>query len=77
MPIAQEGEDEATVEARIARLAWICADPHKAGLHMARLARGLDRLRKGEDAPFSFAPPVLACATLARGGPAFTLEPDT
>ena len=71
------GEDDATVDKRLARLQWIAADPRKAVRHMARRSRGLLRLRLGASAaPRSFDPPRLACAALADGGEALTAGPD-
>ncbi len=69
--LAYEGEDDATVEKRIARMAWIARDPVKAMRHLVRQARGLLRARLGgHAAPPSFALPVLACATLVSAMPA-------
>lgn len=64
--IAYAGEDDATVEKRIARMEWIARNPVKALRHLSRRADGLLRARLGGcHAPPSFAPPVLACAPLA------------
>jgi hypothetical protein len=68
--IAYAGEDDATVEKRIARMEWIARDPHKALRHLARRADGLLRARLGGGhAPPSFTPPTLACAACGDGAP--------
>jgi len=76
--IAYAGEDEATVDARIARMEWIARDPVKALRHECRRMRGWLRARLCADmTPVSFAPPVVACAVLAAGAGGFAVEPDT
>ena len=56
-----DGEDDATVAARLDTLAWIARDPDKAARHLARRLRGLKRWRVGaQSAPVSWAPPRLA-----------------
>ncbi|MDX2235623.1 MAG: hypothetical protein NW200_14085 [Hyphomonadaceae bacterium] len=70
--LAYAGEDDATVEKRIARMEWIARDPVRAMRHLARRADGLLRARLGGVfAPPAFAPPALACAPLvaAVAGP--------
>ncbi|MDX2233078.1 MAG: hypothetical protein NW200_01150 [Hyphomonadaceae bacterium] len=69
--IAYDGEDDATVEKRIARMEWIARNPVKAMRHLARRADGLLRARLGGVfAPPSFAPPILPCPALASAAPA-------
>lgn len=73
-----EGDDDATVEKRIARMEWIARDPWKALRHLSRQVRGWMRSRLcAEVAPQSFSPPVLACVALADGAGAFARAPDT
>lgn len=63
--LAYAGEDDATVDRRLARMQWMAADPRKALRHLSRRADGLLRARLGGcAAPLSFAPPALACAAL-------------
>ncbi len=77
--MAYDGEDDATVARRIARMEWMAADPWKALRHLARRARGLLRVRLcAMSAPLSFAPPVIACAPCSAGlqtGPVVAMEP--
>lgn len=63
--LAYEGDDDATIAARIDRAAWIARDPVRALKHMVRRVRGLARLRFAMVAPADFTPPRLACAPLA------------
>ncbi len=76
--LAYVGEDDATVEKRIARMEWIARDPVKALRHLMRLARGFMRARLGGAfAPPEGAPVAVGCGLLAAGADALTLEPDT
>ena len=64
--LRRDGEDDATVAARVDKLAWIARDPLKALRHLARRMRGWRRARRGaEVAPVSWTPPVLAPIALA------------
>ncbi|MDX2233669.1 MAG: hypothetical protein NW200_04145 [Hyphomonadaceae bacterium] len=65
--LAYAGEDDATIQKRIDRAAWIAADPVGAMKHMVRSHRGLLRLRFGMVAPADDAPPILAVAALCAG----------
>lgn len=65
--LAYEGDDDATIAARIDRAAWIARDPVAALKHMVRQVRGLARARFAMVAPVDFTPPRLACAPLCDG----------
>ena len=78
-----DGEDEATVAARIARLDWIARDPKKAARHMARVLMrrgggGFQRWRLGaQSAPVAWAPRRPAIAALPLSAALFADAPDT
>lgn len=68
--LAYEGDDDATIAARIDRAAWIARDPLAALKHMVRGRRGLARLLFAMVAPTSFTPPRLPCAPLCAAAAA-------
>jgi hypothetical protein len=77
--LAYLGENDATVDARIARMEWIARDPVKALRHLARRARGFVRALKvcATVAPVSFAPPSLPTAPLCAGAEGSAPAPET
>ncbi len=73
----RDGEDDATVEARVKFIAWIAEDPWAAGKYLARQLRGWEAHRHAHYVNVLCLPPrVMGCA-LSRARVFESPAPDT
>jgi len=75
--LRRDGEDDATVEARVKFIAWIAEDPWAAGKYLARQLRGWEAHRHAHYVNVLCLPPrVMGCA-LSRARVFESPAPDT
>ncbi len=75
--LRRDGEDDATVEARIRFLAWIADDPWAAGKYLARQLRGWEAHRHAHYVPVLCLPPCVMARAPASACGFDLLLPDT